>query len=375
MDLDKRYLRNLDWLLIIVLIMLGIFSFIGISGAKPDANYHWKQIIWYGVGFAFLTIVLLFDYHSIGNLSYGLYAFGMLLIIGVLFMPAKNNAHSWYQLGFMDFQPSELMKIFVIVTVARFLSKKDEKEDEALGLREIVPAVLLIGVPLLLILIQPDLGTALVFTGILFSMLTVARTPIKYFVILGFCISLVFVGLAYLYNFNKDAFFKIMKPYQWMRIESWFNPDAYPKEGYQLRQSLTAIGSGQLLGKGIDGGTQARNGWVPVGESDFVFTVIGEELGFVGSSILVFLFFFMVYRMVRIAMDSKDTFGSYIAAGVIGMIVFQTFENIGMTIQLMPITGIPLPFISYGGSSLISNFLVMGMVMNVGMRRKKLMFE
>jgi rod shape determining protein RodA len=378
MDFDKKYLRDLDWLLILLLLCLGIFSFIGISGATITANYEWKQVVWYAVGFIVLSGVLLFDYNSLGNYAYILYGIGMVLIVGVLFTPLKSGAHSWYQLGVIDFQPSELMKIFVIVTVAKYIAKKDEKEESIATVKNLLPIFLLVGVPLLLILKQPDLGTGLVFIGILVSMLIVAGLPMRYFVVLGIIAAIFFGSMTYIFKFHNDFFFKhIMKDYQWMRIESWFDPynPKYKKEGYQLRQSMTAIGSGQLLGKGINQGTQAKNGWVPVGESDFVFTVIGEELGFIGSSILIFLYFFFIYRMIRIAMEAKDTFGMYIIAGVIGMYVFQVFENIGMTIQLMPITGIPLPFISYGGSSLVTNFFVMGMVLNIGMRKRKLMFE
>ncbi|MFT9849872.1 rod shape-determining protein RodA [Aneurinibacillus sp. REN35] len=376
MDFEKKYIRNLDWLLILLLMCLGIFSFIGISGATATANYEWKQVAWYAIGFTILAVILLFDYHVFNNFAYMLYGIGLVLIIGVLFMPAKSGAHSWYQLGFVDFQPSELMKIFTIIAVAKYISNKDEKEESVNNIKALFPIFLLVGVPLLLILKQPDLGSALVFIGILVSMLIVAGIPMRYFAILGMVGAIVIGALGYTVTFHRAFFLEnIMHEYQWMRIESWLKPEAYPKEGYQLMQSLTAIGSGQLLGKGINQGTQARNGWVPVGESDFVFTVIAEELGFIGSSILIFIYFFFIYRMIRIAMEAKDTFGMYIIAGVIGMYVFQIFENIGMTIQLMPITGLPLPFISYGGSSLVTNFFIMGIVLNVGMRRKKLMFE
>jgi rod shape determining protein RodA len=377
MDFEKKYIRNLDWLLILLLMCLGIFSFIGISGATTEANYEWKQVTWYAMGFMVLTVVLLVDYHSFGNLAYVLYGIGLVLIIGVLFTPEKAGVHSWYQLGPVDFQPSELMKIFTILAVAKYISKKDEKEEPINNFKAMLPIFLLVGVPAFLILIEPDLGSTLVFVlGILFSMLIVAGVPGRYFVALGLVAAIFFATMTYIFMYHKDFFFEhIMHKYQWMRIESWLNPEAYPKDGYQLMQSLTAIGSGQLLGKGINQGTQARNGWVPVGESDFVFTVIAEELGFVGSSILIFLYFFFIYRMIRIAMEAKDTFGMYVISGVIGMYVFQIFENIGMTIQLMPITGLPLPFISYGGSSLVTNFFVMGIVLSIGMRRKKLMFE
>jgi rod shape determining protein RodA len=232
------------------------------------------------------------------------------------------------------------------------------------------------GIPLLLIFKQPDLGTALVYGGILVSMLACAKIPIRYYIFIFSAIAFVFALLAFLYHFQPDIFFSIIHEYQWNRIVYWFNPWLDPNdEGYQLIQSLIAVGSGQLTGKGLAAESLAMHGWLPVGESDFIFTVIAEKMGFIGASILIFLFFFLVYRIIRIAMEAKDYFGMFVCAGVAGMIVFQVFENIGMTIQLMPITGIPLPFISYGGSSLISNFMIIGFVINIGMRRKKMMFE
>lgn len=376
MEFNKKYLRSLDWILIFCLIALGVFSFIGISGATPEANNEWKQLIWYILGFTILFGVLLFDYTTIANFTYLLYGFGMVLIIGVLFMPAQNNAHSWYDFGPVNFQPSELMKLFVIMAVSKYLADKNARDEQIVTFRDLLPVLLLLGIPLLLILIQPDLGTATVFIGILISMLVVAGIPRKFFFMLGGAAATLFGILALFYFVAKESVFdKLIHPYQWQRIVAWLEPELYPKDGYQLMQSLTAIGSGQLLGKGIGQGTQARYGWVPVGESDFIFTVIGEELGFIGSSLLLLVLFFIVYRMVRIAMNAKDMFGMYLVSGVIGMFVFQIFENIGMTIQLMPITGITLPFISYGGSSLIVNFLIVGMVLNIGMRHKKLTFE
>lgn len=376
MDFDSKYFKTIDWIILLILVGFGLFSYLGISGASPNMSLEGKQIIWYFIGFVFLVLVILIDYNLIGNLSYILYGIGLLLLIAVLFTPPVNNATSWFNLGFFSFQPAELMKIITILTLAKYLSKQAEKERSLQSLINLIPIFAIIGVPTLLILIQPDLGNAVVFFGILVSMMIVGGVRAKHFVLFAF-LGIGFLSfLTYLYHFKQPIFFKLIKPYQWNRIVYWLNPELDPGgQGFQLKQSLIAIGSGQLTGKGLHAGTQAKFGWVPVGESDFIFTVIGEELGFLGSSLLIFLFFLLIYRMVRIAMDSKDAFGAYFVAGVIGMFVFQIFENIGMTIQLMPITGITLPFISYGGSSLVTNLMIVGLVLNVGMRRKKLMFD
>ncbi len=377
MDFESKYLKTIDWMIVFILIGFGIFSYLGISGASPNLSLEGKQVIWYFIGFIFLAFILLFDYNLIGNFTYIFYGIGLILLVGVLFTSPINNATSWYNLGFFSFQPAELMKLITIITIAKYLSKKAEQEDEPFQyLFELIPVFVLIGIPMLLILVQPDLGNAVVFTGILISMMIVGGVRMKHFALFGAMTGSFFGIMTYLYQFNQEVFFKLIKPYQWNRIVYWLNPELDPVgQGFQLKQSLIAIGSGQLIGKGINAGTQAKFGWVPVGESDFIFTVIAEELGFLGSSLLIFLFFLLIYRMVRIAMDAKDPFGSYIVSGVIGMFVFQIFENIGMTIQLMPITGITLPFISYGGSSIVTNFIIVGLVLNVGMRRKKLMFD
>ncbi|RNB84331.1 rod shape-determining protein RodA [Brevibacillus nitrificans] len=376
MDLEKRHLKTVDWTIIMILVGLGIFSYLGISGSAAGVDKAHQQVVWYIVGFAVLVGTLLFDYRLFYNMSYVLYAIGLILLIGVFQTKPINNTTSWYDLGPVLLQPSEPMKLFTILTVARFMAKRAEDPDRFYYFYKLIPVASLVGVPLLLILIQPDLGTALVYTGMLATMLIVGGIRLKHVVYVGALVGSFFAGMTLLYQYKQEIFFKIIKPYQWDRIIFWMDPDLEAMgRGFQLKQALIAIGSGQLFGKGIDTPTQASFGWVPVGESDFIFTVIAEKLGFMGAGLLMILFFFLIYRMIRIAMEAKDPFGSYVVAGVVGMLTFQIFENIGMTIQLMPITGIPLPFISYGGSSLITNFLIIGVVLNVGMRKDKLRFD
>ncbi|GED31799.1 FtsW/RodA/SpoVE family cell cycle protein [Brevibacillus centrosporus] len=376
MDLEKRHLKTVDWTIIMILVGLGIFSYLGISGSAAGVDKAHQQVIWYIVGFVVLVGTLLFDYRLFYNMSYVLYAIGLILLIGVFQTKPINNTTSWYDLGPVLLQPSEPMKLFTILTVARFMAKRAEDPDRFYYFYKLIPVASLVGVPLLLILVQPDLGTALVYTGMLATMLIVGGIRLKHVVYVGALVGSFFAGMTLLYQYKQEIFFKIIKPYQWDRIIFWMDPDLEAMgRGFQLKQALIAIGSGQLFGKGIDTPTQASFGWVPVGESDFIFTVIAEKLGFMGAGLLMILFFFLIYRMIRIAMEAKDPFGSYVVAGVVGMLTFQIFENIGMTIQLMPITGIPLPFISYGGSSLITNFLIIGVVLNVGMRKDKLRFD
>ncbi|NQF17207.1 rod shape-determining protein RodA [Brevibacillus sp. HB1.3] len=376
MDLEKRHLKTIDWTIILILAGLGVFSYLGISGSAAGVDKAHQQVLWYVIGFIVLGVTLLFDYRLFHNMAYVLYAIGVILLIGVFQTRAINNATSWYDLGPVLFQPSEPMKLFTILTVARFLSKRANDQDRFYYFYKLIPVMSLVGFPLLLILMQPDLGTAMVYTGMLATMLIVGGIRMKHVLYMGGLVGSFFAAMTLLYQYKQDIFFKIIKPYQWDRIVFWMNPDLEPMgRGFQLKQALIAIGSGQLFGKGLDTPTQASFGWVPVGESDFIFTVIAEKLGFVGAGLLMILFFVLIYRMIRIAMEAKDPFGSYVVAGVVGMLTFQIFENIGMTIQLMPITGIPLPFISYGGSSLVTNFLIIGVVLNIGMRKDKLRFD
>jgi len=376
MDLEKRYLKTLDWTIILILAGLGVFSYLGISGSAAGVDKAHQQVMWYVIGFVVLAVMLLFDYRLFHNMSYVFYVLGLILLIGVFETKPINNTTSWYDLGPVLFQPSEPMKLFTILTVARYMAKRADDPDRFYYFYKLIPVAALVGVPLLLILVQPDLGTAMVFTGMLTTMLIIGGIRLKHALYLIGMIGSFFAAMTLVYEYKQDLFFKIIKPYQWDRIVYWMDPDIDAMgKGFQLKQALIAIGSGQLFGKGIDTPTQASFGWVPVGESDFIFTVIAEKLGFVGAGLLMILFFFLIYRMIRIAMEAKDPFGSYVVAGVVGMLTFQVFENIGMTIQLMPITGIPLPFISYGGSSLITNFLIMGVVLNIGMRKDKLRFD
>lgn len=369
------YLRNIDWSILIIIVGLAIFSYYGIANsAMPWLAKN--QIVNYVVGFVALIVMMLIDYRYLNQFSSIFYGIGLALLAGLfIYGQATNNILAWYNLGFFNLQPAEFMKLFVILTVSSWFAKKKEQEIELVAFYQLWPFFVLFGVPFLLIVLQPDLGNALVFTGIFFSVMVVTGVRGRHFAYIGGMIAAGVGVLTYIYFAHNDLFFKIIKPYQWRRLTEFISDDVDRlDQGYQLSQSLIAIGSGTLQGKGVEAETLVKNKMVPVSESDFIFSVIGETFGFIGGSLLILLFFLLIYRMIRIAMTTDDLFASYVISGIIGMFVFQIFENIGMTIGIMPITGITLPFISHGGSSLLTNMAAVGIVLGIGMRRRKTMF-
>lgn len=377
MSEDKNpFLRNFDWSILLILLGLAFFSYMGISGSdKPFlAN---RQLLYYGVGFVALVIMMFIDFRYLNQFSYVFYGVGLVLLVGLFIIAeATRETLSWYSIGgYFNLQPAEFMKLFVILSVSSWFAKMKEKQIELEKFYQLWPFFLLFGVPFMLIVLQPDLGNALVLSGVFFSMIIVTGVRLRHITYIGGIIAAGIGILTYIYFAHNTLFFKIIKEYQWLRLTAFISDDVNTQvEGYQLFRSLIAIGSGTLQGKGVDADTLVKNNWVPVSESDFIFSVIGETFGFIGSSTLILLFFLLIYRLIRVAMTTDDLFASYVISGIIGMFVFQIFENIGMTIGIMPITGITLPFVSFGGSSLLTNMAAVGIVLGIGMRRRKLMF-
>ena len=271
------------------------------------------------------------------------------------------------------------MKIFLIIAIAHLLTKIQE-ESQSLNFRDDVKITFkifgLFIVPFALIVTQPDLGTALVFVGIIAFMLLLSGISwrILFMILLA---GVVFISaLVLLYFVDFELFSKLIKEHQLERIYSWLDPDAYSSSlAYQYIQARLAIGSGQLMGKGFNDGTQSQGGWIPEVHTDFIFALISEEFGFIGASVLISLYFILIYRLVQIALSCNDLFGSYLVGGITGMLVFQVFQNIGMSVGLLPISGLSLPFISYGGSGLLTYMIAIGIVMNVSIRTKRYMFD
>ncbi len=262
-------------------------------------------------------------------------------------------------IGPMHFQPSEWVKLVLILAVARYFANLGGR---SLTWKEIFKAFALVGVPMVLVLIQPDLGTALTYTPILVAGLFLGGINIRQALILITCGTVLIAGVW--------TSGKILKPYQKARLTSFINPDNDPKgTGYQIRQSLIAVGSGGVWGKGAAKGTQTQGDFLPIPHADFIFAAFGEEHGFVGAVFVLLLYFFILMRLIQNAQTAADLSGSLIIMGVVAVLTFQIAVNVGMVIGFMPVTGIPLPLMSYGGSSVLFTFLALGVAMNVRMRR------
>jgi len=327
----------------------------------PEGLIMRRQLLNLGLGLGGMVAVSLLDYRRLQ--AWAAVVFGaVVLVLGLVLTPlgsASNGAQSWFDLGAYQVQPSEYAKVAMIVVLAAVFGATRESP----GLRQLAAGLAAWAVVCGLILLQPDFGTFMVFVPILFGVLLVGGVRLRWLLVLALVGS---IGVVGMFKLN------VLKEYQKERLTAFIDPGADPDGRgytYNARQALIAIGSGGVTGKGYLRGTQTNLQYVPEQKTDFVFTVVGEELGFAGAMLLLALLALLAWRGLRIAAVARDPFGALIAAGVVSMLVFQAFVNIGMTIGIMPITGIPLPFVSYGGSSLVSSFLAVGLLENVHMRR------
>jgi rod shape determining protein RodA len=301
-----------------------------------------------------------FDYEQFGNVVKYIYLFAVFILVIVLFFGTSGDwgARSWIRFGSIGVQPAELAKVCFVITFSYHLSKVETKVNKLpvlLGL--IAHIAVLIG----LIMLEPDMGSAMVFMFMFACMLFVAKLSYKYILpVLG----LGAASLPIIYKYG-------LSEYQQARINVFFNPESDPLDkGYNVIQSKIAVGSGQLWGKGYLQGTQNQMGYLPTKSTDFIFSVFSEEFGFIGAVIIVCLLFLIIYRCFRAAKKADNTYGRYICTGIGAMFLFHVFENVGMCIGLMPVTGIPLPFISYGGTSLLTNMIAIGLVLSVTYHNK-----
>ncbi|MDF2502222.1 MAG: rod shape-determining protein RodA [Anaerosporomusa subterranea] len=367
--LNRRLLRNLDFILILDIIALIVVSLIFIGSAThintPSEDRYWyvqRQGIFALINIVIIFVMLHFDYKSIGRYANLLYVFNLVMLLAVMFVgQSALGAQRWIQIGPITLQPSEFSKLIMIVSLANLL---DKRVGQLQTWRDILPIFLYVGIPFLLVLKQPDLGTSLVFLSILFGMIFVAGIPTrKLFTIIG-------AGLAFM-----PIFWHFLKDYQKMRLTVFLDPNVDPLgSGYHIIQSKIAIGSGMLTGKGLFSGTQSQLNFLPENHTDFIFAVIGEEVGFIGSLLVLLLYFILLYRGLKIAGEARDNFGTLIAAGVTSMMAFHVLVNVGMTAGIMPVTGIPLPLMSYGVSALTTNMISLGLLLNIYMRRQKILF-
>lgn len=373
--MDRRILRNLDLPLIMIMLVLVGFGFAVIYSAThnltgTDPHYYIKrQGQWALIGALALIAIVALDYRVYRKWTRVLYL-GTLALLGAVMViaPAVAGAERWIVLGPIRVQPSEFAKIALILTLAGHLESKTDLSRPS----SLIAPLLHVALPMGLIMLQPDFGTALVFGAITLGMLYFAGANPKHLLVL------VLVGVAVVSvagYLSAQGLFPLLKPYQVKRLTVFLDPYADPMgDGWNVIQSMIAVGSGGFFGKGLFGGSQTQLNFLPARHTDFIFSVVGEEFGFIGGASLLVLFALLFWRLLRGTVVAKDRFGVLIAAGITSMFLFHVVVNIGMTVGVMPITGITLPFISQGGSSLLSNMLAIGLVLNVVMRRRKIQF-
>ncbi|MBK5092624.1 MAG: rod shape-determining protein RodA [Actinobacteria bacterium] len=355
-------LRNVDKPLLFSAIALAIFGILMIYSATradvPSTYFLKRQVMYFLIALAVMMLAASFDYRKIMPYSKIIYGIVVFLLMLVFLFTARGGAHRWIPLWFFDLQPSELAKIAVIVMLATFIA---DRRIEIKSNREFLQALAIAAVPMFLIFFEPDLGVTISILVIFIGMMLVGGARLRQVAVLVVSASALVIAGIQLHLF---------KAYQLNRLLVFVKPDIEPLgAGYNLAQSKIAIGSGQLIGKGLFHGTQTNLKFIPAHHTDFIFSVVGEELGFIGGMILLALFTILIWRAFKIAASAKDPFGTMLATGIVVMFFFQILLNVGMTMGIMPVTGITLPFLSFGGSSLAINFLCIGLLLNIGMRR------
>ncbi len=363
---DARLRKNLDYSLIIFTLLTVCMGLVVLYSATKDNPNHFyqKQLLFAGIGIVALLGASSIDYGKLPRITTYLYVLNIGFLIFVLKFSAKiKGAARWINLGVTQFQPSEFAKLVMIICLAVYLQRRIEKIKD---LQTLIGSLLYILVPTLLIFKQPDLGTSLVIVTIWFGMAYIAGArTLHLFGVLSLG-AIMFFGMWRL---------NVLQPFQKKRLVVFMNPEEDPKEaGYQVIQARIAVGSGQIFGKGILKGTQAHGKFIPENHSDFIFTVLGEEGGFAWSSLLILFYGGILLRGSMIMAHAEDTLGRLLATGIVSMYAFHIIVNIGMTIGIMPITGVPLPLMSYGGSNLLLNLFAIGLLLSIGMRRHRLVF-
>lgn len=356
-----RTLRDLDWALLILSLLicgLGVLQIFSATQGTKWQNAWWKQVVWVLVGLLLMWLISSIDYHTLLGQVPVLYA-GMVVLLLLTFVVGSKifGARRWIALpGGVLLQVSEFAKIVVVLMVARFLT---ELKTEAIHWRDLLKLVGLVGLPMLLVMKQPDLGTSLTYLPILATGIFLAGLRWQYALSIGVLAMLLIPSSWFL-----------LKDYQKSRIETFLDPSRDPKgEGYQIIQSKIAIGNGGMWGRGVTKGTQTKLQFLPVPHTDFIFSAFAEEHGFVGVVVVLGLYFLFLMQIVQNAQTSPDRAGMYICMGVCSLLLFHLLVNVGMVVGKMPVTGIPLPFMSSGGSGMLSVFMMLGLVHNVRLRR------
>ena len=361
---DRRFTQYFDWgllgltVLLASLGLLTLYSVVTAGAMSAMKALYLKQLIWFGVGLMFMVVSLLFNYKLLDRYAHVIYVFCILLLVATLFFGKYvGGSKRWLVLGPVSIQPSEIVKIAVILVLARYFAKN--AYTRGFTLPQLFTPVILVTIPFVLIVRQPDLGTAMILLLIAGSMTVFVKIERRSFLYL-LATGTVTVPLVWF----------LLKNYQKQRILTFLDPDRDPLgAGYHIIQSKIAIGSGMLSGKGYLKGTQNALSFLPEQHTDFIFSVFAEEWGFVGSAIMVLLFLLLIVWALNVAYSCRDPFGTILAVGVSAMIFWQVLINVGMVMGLMPVVGVTLPFVSYGGSSIATMMIAIGLLINVSMRR------
>jgi len=363
MQIDRRLFIHFDWTLLGIVLTIALVGILNLYSATAKIEMsgtplYLKQIFWLLIGLAMMLTIAFIEYRFYSDFAYIVYSIALFLLILVLgYGLITSGAQRWMKIGPLSFQPSEFVKISLILALAKFFHQPSHPKGYAL--RQLLLPFLLLLLPMILILKQPDLGTAIILLLVFFSIL--------FFVKIRWS-SLLTIGLAG--AALVPLLWSFLKEYQKRRIITFFNPELDPLgAGYHLIQSKIAVGSGGVLGKGFMKGTQSKLGFLPEQQTDFIFSALGEEWGLIGSLFIVGLYLALILWGLRIAVQAKDRFGAILAFGVVAMLFWHAFINIGMVLGMMPVVGIPLPLLSYGGSFILSTLIGVGLLLNVSMRR------
>lgn len=366
--MNREKFKNVEWWILILSILLCIIGCVALYSTTQSDNFGdlKKQLIWIGISLFIMIAVTFIDYRILVKISPILYGLSIILLIVVLFTKSINGASSWFNIGAFSLQPAEFAKVAVILFLAYVVTRVQVTGKEEINrIIKLLTIISVVALPVVLIILQPDFGTAAAYIVALIMVLFVAGIDKKYIIIASI---LLVIGIPLIYQF-------ILPDHAKSRIDVFLNPESDPKgSGYNIIQSKLAIGAGELTGMGLLNGNQTQLGYLSPKTTDFIFSAIGEEMGFIVAGTVIIAYVFLITKSLYIAKTARDDSGAYIAAGISGVLLFHMTENIGMTMGLLPITGVPLLFVSYGGSSLVTSFICIGLLLNISGNRKKTIF-
>ena len=366
--MNREKFKNVEWWILILSILLCVIGCVALYSTTQSDNFGdlKKQLIWIGISLFIMIAVTFIDYRILVKISPILYGLSIILLIVVLFTKSINGASSWFNIGAFSLQPAEFAKVAVILFLAYVVTRVQVTGKEEINrIIKLLTIISVVALPVVLIILQPDFGTAAAYIVALIMVLFVAGIDKKYIIIASI---LLVIGIPLIYQF-------ILPDHAKSRIDVFLNPESDPKgSGYNIIQSKLAIGAGELTGMGLLNGNQTQLGYLSPKTTDFIFSAIGEEMGFIVAGTVIIAYVFLITKSLYIAKTARDDSGAYIAAGISGVLLVHMTENIGMTMGLLPITGVPLLFVSYGGSSLVTSFICIGLLLNISGNRKKTIF-